>query len=651
MRTRGARSGRRCGGSRTPAFAVEPFRPEGLEEARELWWEIFGRASRLLLEPLVAGREAEVHPNLVEFLDWTRRDPPLTALGLLQVEIARDMLKTRVLRQMERYPVLLCPVAPMPAFRHGEREWTIEGTRVHYLDAWRYTAWFNLLQNPGVSVPVTSSAEGLPIGVQVVARPWEELTALAVARVIEQARGPWTPPPAPGTIVPRHRLVTGMTRSPSLPLVVGLVVSLVTIAGMGWYTVREVRTLRDEQTAISERNRRDSLQLIRIQSNLATVATALRDMADRVEPYPVIYWRQTFDRLRADLDEAIALENTFCARRAARRRSSSGCASRWIVCGARSTRCSRRPPPATRTARWRASAPASARSTRSWSGWSRSSWCSTTACRRKPASATARSTSGSCARSSCWWPRCWCWSRSSACTPSGPTARRSRRSPGCRISCARSRGACCGSRKTCSSRFRASCTTTSARCSRPSARCWAASSATCRADSSLVGDVEEVLGIAQQTLERIRVQSRLLHPTVLDDFGLEKAVEWYVEQFGRQHDIATHFEVAGPIGVVPTESNIHIYRIVQEALTNVSKHAGAKEAWVRMAQHNGRLALAIEDRGRGLPAGDAVARGVGLVSMRERAELMGGTFAIRPATPRGVIVDVEVPLGLRAPRN
>ena len=175
---------------------VEPFRPDGLEEARELWWAIFGRASRLLLEPLVEGREAEVHPNLVEFIDWARRDPPLTAIELLMVEIRRDALRTRVLEQMADYPVLLCPVAPMPAFRHGERTWTIEGRQIHYLDAWRYAAWFNLLQNPAVAVPVTTTAaEGLPVGVQVVARPWEEMTALSVARVIEQSRGPWQPPP------------------------------------------------------------------------------------------------------------------------------------------------------------------------------------------------------------------------------------------------------------------------------------------------------------------------------------------------------------------------------------------------------------------------------------------------------------------------
>jgi Asp-tRNA(Asn)/Glu-tRNA(Gln) amidotransferase A subunit family amidase len=180
---------------------VEPFRPDGLEEARVLWWEIFGRASRLILEPMVEGREAEVHPNLVEFLDWTRRTPKLTAERLLEVEILRDLLKSRVLAQMARYPLLLCPVAPIPAFRHGERTWTIEGKTVHYLDAWRYTAWFNLLQNPGMAVPVLQTAEGLPVGVQLVAAPWQEALTLAAARVVEQSRGRWLPPPAPfGTI-------------------------------------------------------------------------------------------------------------------------------------------------------------------------------------------------------------------------------------------------------------------------------------------------------------------------------------------------------------------------------------------------------------------------------------------------------------------
>jgi Asp-tRNA(Asn)/Glu-tRNA(Gln) amidotransferase A subunit family amidase len=178
-------------------WRVEPFRPDVLEESRGLWWEIFGRACKLLLEPVIAGREAEVHPNLVEFLDWTRQEPPLTAQRLLEVEIQRDLLKTRLAYQMARYPVLLCPVAPIPAFRHGEREWVVEGRTVHYLDAWRYTAWFNLLQNPGVSVPVRQSVEGLPIGVQVVTRPWEEPLALLAARVIEQSRGAWLAPPAP----------------------------------------------------------------------------------------------------------------------------------------------------------------------------------------------------------------------------------------------------------------------------------------------------------------------------------------------------------------------------------------------------------------------------------------------------------------------
>ncbi|HXE79431.1 MAG TPA: amidase family protein, partial [Vicinamibacterales bacterium] len=77
-----------------------------------------------------------------------------------------------------------------------EREWTIDGRRVHYLDAWRYTAWFNLLQNPAVSVPAGRTDEGLPVGVQVVARPWEEHVALGVAAAIERALGGFAPPPS-----------------------------------------------------------------------------------------------------------------------------------------------------------------------------------------------------------------------------------------------------------------------------------------------------------------------------------------------------------------------------------------------------------------------------------------------------------------------
>ena len=79
-----------------------------------------------------------------------------------------------------------------------------------------------------------------------------------------------------------------MTFSPTTRLVAGLIVSLLTIGGVGLYTAHEIQQLRDEQTAISDRNRKDSLQLLRIQNNLATLATSMRDMADRTEPYPLV---------------------------------------------------------------------------------------------------------------------------------------------------------------------------------------------------------------------------------------------------------------------------------------------------------------------------------------------------------------------------
>jgi len=90
--------------------------------------------------------------------------------------------------------VLLCPVAAIPAFRHGERTWQVDGRTVAYLDAWSYSEWFNLLGMPAVALPIAHSAEGLPIGIQIVTRPWEEELALSVARVLEESHGAWQPP-------------------------------------------------------------------------------------------------------------------------------------------------------------------------------------------------------------------------------------------------------------------------------------------------------------------------------------------------------------------------------------------------------------------------------------------------------------------------
>ncbi|MGA8299487.1 MAG: amidase [Terriglobales bacterium] len=174
-------------------FPVEAFRPDGLDEARELWWQFFGIAGGMILGPMVRGREAELSPILREFCSWTPAGNAELAghsgESLLSTWLRRDELRERILRQMRQYPVFVCPVAAVPAFRHGEREWMVEGATVKYLDAWSYCEWFNLLGFPAVVVPFGRSADGLPIGVQIVGRPWEEERVLAVASALEKAGG------------------------------------------------------------------------------------------------------------------------------------------------------------------------------------------------------------------------------------------------------------------------------------------------------------------------------------------------------------------------------------------------------------------------------------------------------------------------------
>ncbi|MDR3740468.1 MAG: amidase [Terracidiphilus sp.] len=179
---------------RVAGFRVESFRPRTLEQLRKLWWTFFVQCGAMFYESTIAGKRDRLSPIFKEFLGIAESAAPLSATELLNAWAELDMIRAKTLDLMSEYPVLLCPVASVPAWRHGEREWIIDGQRVEYLDAVRHTQWFNALAAPAAVVPVGRSPEGLPIGVQVVARPFEDETALAVAAFVDAAFG-YRPPP------------------------------------------------------------------------------------------------------------------------------------------------------------------------------------------------------------------------------------------------------------------------------------------------------------------------------------------------------------------------------------------------------------------------------------------------------------------------
>jgi Asp-tRNA(Asn)/Glu-tRNA(Gln) amidotransferase A subunit family amidase len=175
-------------------FDVRPFRPKGLEQARKLWWTFFVRCGAMFIDSLVRGHESDLSPVLRGFLEIAHAEPQLTADELLNAWAECDVIRGELLQQMQEFPVLLCPVCSIPAFRHGERQWKVEGQEVQYLDVMRYTQWFNLLAAPAAVMPVGRSPERLPIGVQIVARPFEDEVALAVASAVDREFGFIAPP-------------------------------------------------------------------------------------------------------------------------------------------------------------------------------------------------------------------------------------------------------------------------------------------------------------------------------------------------------------------------------------------------------------------------------------------------------------------------
>jgi signal transduction histidine kinase len=150
----------------------------------------------------------------------------------------------------------------------------------------------------------------------------------------------------------------------------------------------------------------------------------------------------------------------------------------------------------------------------------------------------------------------------------------------------------------------------------------------------------EVRQVVQETLEKTRSFSQALHPTILDDYGLEKAIERYLPTVQKQSGLAIHFEKQGA-GHIADGHAIHIYRILQEALNNVAKHARAKEVNVKLAYSPPEFFLQVEDDGVGIA--ETPQGGLGLIAMRERAQMVGGVLTVARRPGKGTLVRVTGP--------
>jgi signal transduction histidine kinase len=155
--------------------------------------------------------------------------------------------------------------------------------------------------------------------------------------------------------------------------------------------------------------------------------------------------------------------------------------------------------------------------------------------------------------------------------------------------------------------------------------------------------LEDSLRLTDEAIGNVRQMSQLLHPTILDDFGLDAALRWLAEGFTARTGIPVTVR-ANDSGRLAEETEIHLFRIAQEALTNVARHSGAKRAEIDLESSGDQVCLRIRDDGRGLPAQPSTGPGMGMIGMRARARSAGGDVEVRAAPGGGVLIEVRAPV-------
>jgi len=422
-----------------------------------------------------------------------------------------------------------------------------------------------------------------------------------------------------------------------------MIVTLAAVVAYSGYIVHQISGLRELQNNLVDRNRKDSLQLLRIQNDLNSLALAMRDMLDNDELYPLTAWSAQFERVRTDLDDALRREQDVApVNRTPEQQQylKNSVAQFWDA--------------ADRTfALAHDSDPTEARTQIRISLRARQESLSTTVSRllvqnNESEEQAAQRIAGIYDRvqrqvylfltatliaiflTSLYLIRSNRRLFAQLATLSEQRSELAQKLIATQESTLRHVS------RELHDEFGQILTAVGAMLTRAGKHA--------PEGSPLRAELREVCEITQGTLDKVRSLSQALHPVMLEETGLESTLDWYLPVVERQAGIHVSYEKSGAPFPVDGNAAIHVYRVVQEALNNLTRHSGASEAWVRLRFLPELLEIEIEDHGRGFDATSA-RQGIGLVAMRERAELLGGSVEfLKPAqSASGTLVRLRVP--------
>jgi signal transduction histidine kinase len=432
------------------------------------------------------------------------------------------------------------------------------------------------------------------------------------------------------------------SRSPTTALLVGLIVTLATVLAYSWYISAQISGLKRLQTELTDRNRRESLQLLRVQNDLNQLGLAMRDMLDADARYPLSAWAAQFERLRRDLDDALASQAHAPAPGPTpeQRAYLDSALKQFWDASARIFQLAD------------AGQDAQARTQVQVSLQARQAALSSAVARllvqnnaeEEEAARQTQEIYDRVARQMYWFLAV---ALVAIVATSLVLIRSNRRMFGQLAALSDAR-----------QELARTLITTRESTMRELARelhddfgqlLTAVGAMLTRVvkrlpdDSPVRTDLREVGEVAQTALDKVRGLSQSLHPSILEELGLDAAIDWYVSTVERQLGVSVDYSRDGTAAAVDAAIGIQVYRVLQEALSNVARHAGTGQAAVRLEVGIERLLLVVEDRGKGVDP-QQTARGLGLVNMRERAALVGGSLTVEPRPGGGTTVRLTVPV-------